>query len=55
MRSITIGFDQVSPLSVDRITSAVKPRFLTSRVFRIRLNTITRSPFGSTTIWLPIV
>ena len=55
MRSTTIGFDQVSPLSVERITSAVNPRFLRSRVFRIRLNTITRSPLGSTTIWLPIV
>ena len=55
MRSITIGLDQVLPLSVERITSAVKPRFLTSLVFLIRLNTITRWPFGSTTIWLPIV
>ena len=32
MRSTTIGVDQVSPLSVERITSAVKPRFLRPRV-----------------------
>src|SRR5215211_237089 len=55
MRSITIGRDQVSPWSVERITAAVKPRFARLRTLRIQLNSITRSPFGSTTIWLPIV
>ena len=55
IRSISIGADQVSPLSVERITAAVKPRLRIAPTLRIRLNSITRSPFGSTTIWLPIV
>jgi hypothetical protein len=55
IRSISIGPDQVPPLSVERMTAAVKPRFRFAPTLRMRLNSITRSPFGRTTIWLPIV